>query len=355
MCQPLSASPIVPFSQRLLPALRGKGFAMDGYWVWGGSVVLGQDGRYHLFVSRWPKRYPFFHGYLAASEVVRASADTPEGPFQFEQVVLPARGSEHWDGRMTHNPRIVRCGQDYLLFYIGANYAGPTPEPAEMHRLRATDHGPNGRMFDWYHAIRIGIARSRSVFGPWQRADAPALDSRPGTRSPVVTNPSPCLGPDGRLLLYYRCEGKLWLAGTDGPDRPLGHLGDGPVVAPGPGLRIEDPCAWWAGDHYEMVCKDLTGKITGEYHAAVHLLSPDGRTWQLAPQPKAWSRKLDWSDGSRTTQGSIERPFVLLRDGRPAYLYVATADGPGPSDHPRRPGHYHAENTWNQVIPLRQP
>ena len=27
---------------------------MDGYWVWDGSTIRGEDGRYHLFASRWP-------------------------------------------------------------------------------------------------------------------------------------------------------------------------------------------------------------------------------------------------------------------------------------------------------------
>ncbi len=61
------------FQDIILPALKGKGFRQDDYWVWCGSVVEGDDSRYHMFAARWPKKYPFFHGYLAASEIVRAS------------------------------------------------------------------------------------------------------------------------------------------------------------------------------------------------------------------------------------------------------------------------------------------
>ena len=52
----------IPFHDRILPALRGKGFRQEEYWVWCGSVTEGEDGRFHMFAARWPKKYPFFHG-----------------------------------------------------------------------------------------------------------------------------------------------------------------------------------------------------------------------------------------------------------------------------------------------------
>ena len=337
------------FQDRILPAPKGMGFRQDGYWVWCGSVVQGEDRRYHMFAARWPKKYPFFHGYLAASEVVRASADGPAGPYSFEEVVLPARGDAFWDGRMTHNPFIVKCGEEFLLFYIGATYSGDTPSPEQMYALNS-EPGGNGRVFPWYSSIRIGMARSSSVLGPWQRPEKPTFDIDPaGWDHGVVTNPSPCLAPDGRILLYYRSAG-LGLAVATSPDAPFARQANGPVLDLGAGRWVEDPFVFWAHDHYEMVCKDLTGKITGEFHAAVHLFSDDGMGWHLAPRPKAWSRTIRWDDGSVTTQASIERPFILFEGGEPAFLFAATADGPGPHD--GRPGHYFAENTWNMVMPL---
>ena len=113
------------FIDRIEPAPVGGGFAMEGYWVWCGSVIRGEDGKYHMFAARWPATYLFFQGYPTNSEVVRAVSATPEGPYSFEEVVLPARGAGHWDGRMTHNPTIHRWGDTYLLFYIGSTFTGP--------------------------------------------------------------------------------------------------------------------------------------------------------------------------------------------------------------------------------------
>lgn len=343
----------VPFASRLRPAPKGGGFSLDDYWVWCSSVTQGDDGRFHMFAARWPRKYPFYHGYLAASEIVRASSDTPVGPYRFEEVVLPVRGQDYWDGRMTHNPYILKYGNEYLLFYIGATYSGDIPDRARMDALRSRPGG-NGETFPWYSSIRIGVARSQSVFGPWKRPPLPTFDIDPkGWDNTVVTNPSPCISPDGRILLYYRSAGaKLGLAIAPDPDNSFDRFAERPVLDPGEGLRIEDPCIFWLNDHYEMVCKDLTGDITGEFHAAAHLISPDGMEWQAAPHIKAWSRTILWDDGTTTTQGSIERPFILFQSGAPSYLFAATADGPGP--HEGRPGHYFAENTWNMVIPLRR-
>lgn len=345
---------VIPFRERILQAPVGKGFRMDDYWVWCGSVVRGEDDRYHMFAARWPKKYPFFQGYQAASEVVRASSDSPAGPYHFEEVVLPARGSKYWDGRMTHNPFIIRCDDEYLLFYIGATYEGATPSAEELFELRNDpDSKAAGRGLPWYKTIRIGMARAASVFGPWQRPASPALDINPDSwDNTVTTNPSPCLAPDGRILLFYRSgKCKLGLAAAASPDKPFERIVDYPVVDPGEGLRIEDPFVFWHQDHYEMVCKDLSGNITGEFHAGVHLLSADAVNWELAPEPKAWSRTIAWDDGSTTVQASIERPFILFEDGQPRWLFAATADGPGPVD--GRPGFFYAENTWNMVVPLR--
>ena len=47
------------FSDRLLPAPVGGGFSMEGYWVWCGSVLRGEDDavadRVVAEMKNWPK------------------------------------------------------------------------------------------------------------------------------------------------------------------------------------------------------------------------------------------------------------------------------------------------------------
>jgi hypothetical protein len=329
-----------PFIARLLPAPVNGGLRMLDYWVWCGSVIRGDDGRYHMFASRWPKAFPFWAGYAVASEVVRAVADSPAGPYEFREVVLPARGERFWDGRMTHNPTVQRCGNTYLLYYIGSTYDGPTPMPDELRADKSLARGSWSR-------IAIGLATAPSPRGPWTRRDQPILAQAPGSwEAGPVTNPAPCVHADGSVLLIYRssCEGRLALGvahaeSFDGPYERVGRVE--PFNATD---FTEDPFIWRSGDGYEMLAKDMLGGLTGEKHAGVHALSPDGLNWTLAPQPKAYSRTVDWSDGTRSTLGCLERPQLLIEDGVPTHLFCAAADGPGGFDH--------AANSWCQSIPL---
>ncbi|MDX9979374.1 MAG: glycoside hydrolase family protein [Lentisphaeria bacterium] len=331
------------FIDRILPAPVGGGFRMDGYWVWCGSVIRGEDARYHMFAARWPHHLPFFDGYKVASEVVHAVADRPEGPYQFESVVLPDRGEQFWDGRMTHNPTIHRYGDQYLLFYIGATFAGPRPSEAE---LRAqTTRVPN----ECYSTIRIGCAVADSVWGPWRRPDKPCLDIRPGKwDGSVVTNPAPCLRPDGSILLYYRSNTpkglRLGCACAATLGAPFERLSDEPVLTfPGDEF-VEDPYVWHNGKEYELIAKDIKGGICGEVFAGIHARSDNGLEWTLCDPPKAYSRTIRWDDGGVTAQGCVERPQLLFHDGVPTHLFAATGDGPG--------GFRNCENSWNLVIPL---
>ena len=331
------------FIDRLRPAPVGGGFAMEDYWVWCGSAIRADDGRYHLFAARWPHELPFFAGYQCHSEVVRAVSDTPEGPYTFAEVVLPARGEEFWDGRMTHNPTVHKCGDTYLLFYIGSTYTGPAPSAEELRT------GKCRKPAESYATICIGMATAPSPAGPWTRPDEPVLRPRAGKWDhAIVTNPAPCVLEDGRVLLLYRSNtpAGLRIGGAMADDfrSPFRRISDDPVLHLEGGSFVEDPYLWQSDGRFEMVAKDMTGGITGERHAGIHAVSADGLTWRVSDPPKAYSRRVTWEGGSVTVQGCLERPQLLLQDGRPTHLLAAAGDGPGGFDHCTR--------TWNLVIPL---
>jgi hypothetical protein len=343
---------ITPFRSRLQPAPRGGGFAMDGYWIWCGSCAKGEDGRYHLFASRWPKRLPFGPNWVSNSEVVRASADSPVGPFTFEEVVLPPRPG-YWDATMSHNPTIHRHGDTWILFYTGARGIGrdgtDAPPPEAISHEQYALH--------WL-TKRIGIATAPHITGPWTRRDAPILDVRPGEwDSDITSNAAPAVRPDGSVVLVYKSSLgrmssrdkaplKLGVAVADhwaGPYRrgrptPLDEFN-------GPATDIEDPYLWWQDDHFEAIFKDMNGAICGEHHGGIHAWSENGIHWKLADDPLAYSRHLLWDDGTVTHQGQFERPQLLIEKGRPTHLFAATGDGAGGFDKMSR--------TWNMVVPLK--
>jgi hypothetical protein len=333
--------------ERLLPAPKNGGFRMEGYWVWCGSVIRGEDGRFHMFASRWPKFLPMHPGWLVASEIVRAVSDTPEGPYEFQEVVLPARGAEYWDGRATHNPHITRFGDTYLLYYMGSTHPLPDVKPEEAYGL------DDPRCIVARANKRIGLAVSKSVFGPWKRFDSPILPVRPGKFDSFLTsNPAPSVDEDGSVLLIYKARryegnvhGKMTIgaARADRYEGPYRVVSENPVFPPDR-FHLEDPFIWKTSQGYELIAKDMDGNICGEKHGGIHAYSADGLDWKLFDHPKAYSRTVTWDDGTVQTMGNFERPFLLFQDGRPTHLFAATADGKG--------GFANAANTWNMVIPI---
>lgn len=327
---------------------RGGGFSMPDYWVWCGSPIVGDDGRYHLFASRWPKTLPFHPGWLTSSEIVRASADAPAGPYRFEEVVLPARGAEYWDGRMSHNPAVVKAGDQYVLYYTGSTHPFDDVTPDAPPTL------DNPRVIVARSNKRVGCATARSVLGPWTRSDAPILPTHPDTfYSFLTSNPTPCVRPDGGVLLIFKA--RAYEGHTNGGMTLAAAVADEvggryrvvrgePLVSRGAGGELEDPCVWWQDGRYHLIAKDMTGDICGEKGAGAYATSTDGLEWSWATGTKAYSRDITWDDGSRQTLGSFERPAMLLEQGVPTHLFAAVADGPG--------GFTRASNTWNLALPL---
>ncbi|MEW6357274.1 MAG: glycoside hydrolase family protein [Planctomycetota bacterium] len=335
------------FIDRLLPAPVGGGFAMGNYWVWCGSVIRGEDGRYHMFASRWPRALAFSPHWLTNSEIVRAVSDTPEGPYQFAEVVLPVRGAGYWDGLMTHNPTIHKSGNTYLLYYTGTTYTGdiPTPDAQEKHG--------SPKVIEARANQCIGLATATSVQGPWTRRDKPILPPRPSKWDALMTtNAAPCVYDNGKILLVYKAVGhpkdllRMGAAGADHFEGPYERLCDEPIFRfDKTNDHVEDAYLWRAGDHFELIMKDMRGGICGEARAGIHAASTGGVHWTISDPPKAYSLTVKWDDGSTTTQGHLERPQLLIQDGRPTHLFAATADGPG--------GFNNSTRTWNMVIPLK--
>ena len=339
----------VAFIDRILPAPKGGGYQDPDYWVWGSSVIQGEDGKYHMFASRWLKKLGFGK-WVTNSEVVHAVADTPIGPYKTVKVVLPKRGKQYWDGMCTHNPRVIKHKGKYLLYYFGNTYdfEQPTVENKDLPREKWTEAWMNKR---------IGVAISDSVYGPWKRLDKPVIEPRPGKwDSSITSNPAPVVNEKtGDILLMYKSSEHgpqppllLGVAKASNPEGPYERLSDGPIFrfeTPGKEhVDVEDPYVWWNGEKYEAIMKDRSGEICGEEGGGIHAWSDDGVKWQLFDKVKAYSRDILWDDGSITHQNHFERPFLLIENGKPTHFFAATGNGDKA---------WSFDKTWNMVIPLR--
>ncbi len=336
------------FIDKLMAAPKDAGFQMDGYWIWGSSVIKGNDGKYHMFADFWESDLGF-ETWVTNTEIAHAVSDTPEGPYIFSDMALTRREPSYFDGCSVFNPRVIEYEGMYYLYYVGTTYDFPVPEPGV------------GKEEGWFEKAwmnkRIGVAKSKSLYGPWERMDHPVITPRKGKWDATITsNPSPVVNPEtGKILLIYKSSPKdsrppllLGAAEADSPQGEYTRISDDPIFRFDTDSLlandVEDPFVWWSDGHYELIMKDRFGHICGEDGGGIHAVSPDGVHWTLSDPVKAYSRTIMWDDGSTTLQANFERPFILFEDGMPAYLFAATGTGPSP---------WNFERTWNMVIPLK--
>ena len=342
------------FAKPWPPAPVGGGFAMEDYWIWCGSVAKGEDGRYHMFSSRWPRSLQFSH-WAVASEVVRAVSDRPEGPYEFAEVVLPARPDmEAFDNRVTHNPCIVRAGDRWLLFYTGTTYQGATPT--------AEDPGSwaGRRSMEAWHNKRVGMATASRITGPWTRPTETILPTRPDRWDSVITsNPAACVTPEGGILLLYKSTAdrhnedgrflgrfRIGVALAKDPDSPFARPRQDPILQfDDPTAHVEDPFVWHQDGRYWAIMKDMNGVLCGDPEAGIAASSADGIHWALTDPPTAYTRTIHWSDGTTTRPRKMERPQILFHNGQPSHLFFATNNA---TEESRQ-----ATRTWNMVRPLQ--
>ena len=340
--------------ERMLPAPKNGGFRMEGYWIWCGSVIKAEDKKYHMFASRWKKDQSMHPGWLLGSEIVRAVSDTPEGPYSYAETVLPARGPQYWDGRATHNPRIIKHKDTYYLYYTGITH------PFDNVKEGETAEADDKRVIAARASKRIGVATAKSILGPWKRLDYPVLSVRPDKFDNfLVSNPAPVMEDNGSVWMMYKARGykappyigelhgpmTIGLARAEKCEGPFVQLLEKALFTTDK-ISIEDPFVWKENGYYEMIAKDMTGKICGEKYGGVHGFSKDGIHWDILKGELAFSRTILWDNGEYQTMGNMDRPYILFEAGKPICMFFAVSNGTD--------SFYDATETWNMAVPLQQ-
>lgn len=283
------------------------------YFIWGASMVKGDDGRYHLFYSRWPKAEKF-KGWLDYSEIAYATADSPGGPYKHEKVIINGFGKGHWNEQSAHNPHIKKFGNKYYLYFIShVNKDFGQKNETENHR--------------W--GQRIGVAVADNPAGPWQVSQSPLIDYQEGKGAEgYMVNPSVCQKPDGSYLMIFKTRSNLpelkkrmiqCMATAPNPDGPF-TIAETPILTD---KEAEDPFLWFQDNHYYAILDDQRALYTN-HHGLALFTSEDGEHWKIAKNPSVMKPEITWEDGSVSELRYLERPQVWLdENGKPAMLFCA--------------------------------
>ncbi|MGC6455162.1 MAG: glycoside hydrolase family protein [Coraliomargaritaceae bacterium] len=328
---------ISDFAKKLKPV--GRILEDPEYNVWCCSPIYDEQGRVHVFYARWLNGYDHL-GWVAASEVAHAVADHPEGPYTTTGTVLKGERSGAWDSWSIHNPTVYKMGDKFVLLYMGSTGRDLGVSLEEVMAMTKEEYMP------YYYQLtatkRVGMAIADSLDGPWERVgnQPMVMAGESGDWDDRVTsNPAFIKHADGRYWLYYKGwdyasheavhgNRRYGISMSDNLTGPYKKYEGNPVVdfSPiDPRVQCEDAYVWQEDNQYHMIVRDM-GFYNHEYGLMMH--SSDGIHWgepeiAFKDAPHYFDEKMPGLD----RQGRFERPQILMKDGRPDYLFCAYRGG----------------------------
>jgi hypothetical protein len=268
----------------LKPAVKNGGFKREGYILWCPTVIK-VGNTYHMFASSWPEKYGL-GGWTKYSEIIRATSDNLYGPYKFQEVVISKREG-YWDNDRAHNPKIVKAGTKYVLYYISS-------------------------------ANETGYASADKITGPWKRTDSVAMP---------FSNPAPLVRKDGSVYVFGRnAIGKVRIAQAYEAKAFNGkyHLVSNKFNLLPDSNQLEDPTIWWASGQYNVILNDFNGDLTGAKKNGAQYYSTDGIHYYPATKEPIFTKTVTYDDGTSTTFRRRERPFVYVDEkGRVTAFFTA--------------------------------
>ena len=321
---------------------------LPNYHVWGCSPIWGNDGKVHVFFSRWSKEYGH-HAWLSSSEVAHAVADQPEGPYEVIGTVLKGEEDGSWDSWTIHNPSVYAVDDKYVMLYMGNNGHNCGHTRHEFSKLSnhiIKDMTPK----DLYPKVwaqllnsqAIGMAVCDDLNGPWRRVNTSKPLVGPGNPGEwderFTSNPAFIKTSTEEYRVYYKSlDGRLHKDGNRKYGITTSHTLEGPYtkLSENPTLsleatdknsQLEDAYIWHEDGSYHCLCRDM-----GYYNHKVglYLKSSDGISWS---QPEVAYYGLHHYDQNEFVMelgrsGRFERPQLLFKNNRPTHMFGAIAGG----------------------------
>gem|GEM_PF-866889 len=290
------------------------------WYTWGGSVIESDEGDFHLFYSRWPKKYGFL-AWLTHSEVAHAVAARVEGPYRYVETALQCRGPNGWDAVTAHNPKIKKFDGRYYIYFCATRGAFSEEELIETARVGYTH--ANWKVLR--NNQRTGVAVAGSLNGPWIRSDQPIVEPA-GPITTITVNPAVARGADGLFYMIVKGDKPHETRFIRNQALAIGELPAGPFeIQPDPVIDSFDSedCSIW----YDPKRR----RFYAVYHAHTHiglLTSADGRSWRAARHHPIMTKQIGFDDSSIFKPDRLERPFVYTdRHGRAQMLFLAARSG----------------------------
>lgn len=272
---------------------------------WGGNIVRGDDGRYHIYVAGWPSATCGHMQWSSKSRVYHVVSDNVWGPYTYVCDIGPG-----------HNPEIYKTGDTYVIYKI---------QPLGYYKSKTLGD-------TWENGTYTFDLRGRAIIAGESRETS-------------LSNCSFAKREDGSFVMIDR-GGGIWVS-RDGLDDPWHHLTDKSVYLNSEITNrgsLEDPVIWRDHLQYHMVVNDWRARYAYYYR------SLDGLHW-TKEAGKAYTGQDPFArhaDGTVESWHKYERPRIYQDElGRAIRMNFAVIDCVKQSD---LPGDSHSSKNINMPL-----
>lgn len=231
-----------------------NGIERSDFSFWCGSLIQGDDQKYHLMVCAWPEKSPKGHAYWPNSVLYNTVSDSPFGPFIITDTIGKGHNAEVFKTKDGH----------YVVYVIGGYYV------------------------------------SNSINGPWKYAK---FEFQKRNRDIIegLSNLTFAQREDGSELMICR-GGGVWISQNGlSPYQLITQKRAYPDITG----EFEDPVVWRDNVQYNLIVNDWYGRT------AYYLRSKDGVNWITESGEAYMPGIAKYSDGTEEKWFKYERMKVF--------------------------------------------
>lgn len=266
---------------------------ISDWCYWDGRIVKSDDGRYHIYASRWTQSVSHRDGWHIHSKGMHAVSDHVMGPYVDKGLTWP-----RWRDGLGHNVIGLRMHD--------GRYAVVTSELSDG-EIFVSD-SPGGP-FELLGKIQVDLNGFESGLARYNKNGR-------------MSNVKIILRPDGKYMLVPRSTAVM--ISEDGILGPYKIMHDR-IYRKYPELpqsKNEDPTVWYSGGMYHIVYNHWPTKTSH------HFTSMDGITdWKYQGVAYKKDAKIfRYTDGTVNEWVFVERPTAYVENGHVTHFIFSVID-----------------------------
>ncbi|MDZ8120252.1 hypothetical protein [Pontiella agarivorans] len=268
-------------ADNVVPRDISNGIEHPEWSYFGGKIIKGEDGKYHMFPARWSEDNKRGHRAWMYSQIVHAVSENPLGPYKVIERLGPGV-----------NPSVYQRADGVYVVYAFIR--------------------TEGKAQNYYY-------RAKTLDGPWT-INTYEEDLRGARCYAHAANCAFAMREDGSFLKVDK-KGTMSFSKTG--TTKWYAVGTGSVYPPRQDetTKYEDPALWYDGIQYHMITHDYN------HWEGFYLRSKDGVHWVSEPGLGYGRAKCIYEDGTETEWWRYERVMVLQDDlGRAMQINFAALD-----------------------------